>query len=147
MPNMFAMAVGMMAHDFEKQVNEIMGNIPPGMAKPEQMLKKLRNQFDRSAREMLKHPGGNLPSFEELKEARDHSPEALAELIANRAREHLANVAVCAIPMGSKAFIAALLQHGLDPNRKDSRGITPLSAAQHRPEILQMLGSDFRKNS
>ena len=141
MPNMFAMAVGMMAHDFQGQLQQMVAGLPPGMVKPGEMLKKLRSQFDRSAREMLKQSPGALPSYEELKQARDHGPEALADLVAARAPALKTDIAVCAISTAPKEFIAALLKHGLDPDREDSRGVTPLSAAQHRPEILRMLRS------
>jgi hypothetical protein len=140
-PNQFALAVGMMAHDFAEQVKELENVSLPGIPARDQLLKKFRAQFDGSARQALKGIPGGLPSFEELKQARDQCYEALAELLGLRARDHLTDIAVCAISTGPKEFIVALLKQGLDPNAKDWRGVTPLAAAEKRPDILQILNS------
>ena len=108
-----------------------------------EQIKKLRARFDRSARAMLRRsrtPG--LPSYDELKAARDKSPEALAEMLVRFAPEQITNVAVGAIANRIEPFVMALISRGLDPNARSRQGSTPLEiAALHMKgsKIYQML--------
>jgi hypothetical protein len=94
------------------------------------MLKQLAARFDHSARDLLRHSElSDRPTFEELKAARDQGPEALAELIAKRTPAMLTDVGVGAAVAEAPEFLAALLNHGLDPNATGSSGLTTLGAA------------------
>jgi hypothetical protein len=99
----------------------------------ESMMKQVRDAFDKNVRVLLKQskmPG--LPTAEELIIARDHGPEALAELIAKKTPGQLTEIGVAAAVYGLDAFLAALLNHGLDPNAPSANGGTTLrSAEQH----------------
>jgi len=107
---------------------------PGGEAKlalTDDMLNKLVESFDRSAKDILKHHDvAGRPTFEELKAARDRGPEALAELLAQRVPDQIVDIAVGSAASGSNLFIAALLKHGLNPNGIGSHGITPVAAAE-----------------
>jgi len=97
------------------------------------MMNQMRDQFDKSSRDLLKKstvPG--LPSIEELKSARDAGPEALAALIAERTPGQLTEIGIGAAVYGLERFLAALLKCGLNPNARNTAGRTTLdAAAQH----------------
>src|SRR5262245_6135303 len=109
----------------------------------DEMLNKIAERFDRSAKDILKHHTvAGRPTFEELKEARDCGPEALAELLAQRVPDQIVDIAVGCAANASNLFIAALLKHGLNPNGLSSHGITPLAAAERHGKnstIYQLL--------
>ena len=143
--NLFAAAVGMLTQRWGlRQQMESMW--PSGQAKlaiNDDMLNKLAERFDRSARDILKHhavPGH--PTFDELKAARDRGPEALAEMLAQRVPDQIVDIAVGCAASASNLFIAALLKHGLNPNGMSSHGITPLAAAERHSKnstVYQLL--------
>lgn len=127
----FPDAVGMLVMGWSRQTKKQM-QVSFGYSgvQTEDMLKQLAARFDHSARDMLRHSElSDRPTFEELKAARDEGPEALAELIARRTRAMLTDVGVGAAVAEVTEFLAALLQHGLDPKATGHRGMTPLDAA------------------
>lgn len=134
----FPRAVGLLAHDFEAVLKEMLAGQPPGIADPERLGRKMRAQFDRTARDLLQDMPGNLPSFEELIAARDNSPEALAELLASRAPAYLTPIALCTVQLGPPRFMAALLKHGVDPNTRNAQGQMLIESAQDRPEMYRV---------
>lgn len=97
------------------------------------MMKQMRAQFDKSARELLKKSGlPGLPSIEALKSARDAGPEALAALIAEKTPGKLTEIGIGAAVDGLEPFLVALLKRGLDPKAANPAGRTTLdAAAQH----------------
>jgi hypothetical protein len=97
------------------------------------ILKQMREGFDRMARDMLKKSSlAGLPTIQELKAARDQGPDALAALIADKTPSQLADIGVSATNNGLEAFLAALLKHGLDPHAPAGNGRTTLRAAEQR---------------
>ena len=95
------------------------------------ILRQMREQFDRSARDLLKKSAvSNLPAIEELKAARDQGPEALAALVAKKTPSQLTEIGIGAAVYGLEMFLAALLKHGLDPHAANPAGRTTLSAAE-----------------
>jgi hypothetical protein len=145
-PNLFAAAVGMLTQRWglRQQMESLW---PGGQAKliNDDMLIKLAERFDRSAKDILKHDSvQGHPTFDELKEARDRGPEALAEMLAQRVPDQIIDIAVGCAANASNLFIAALLKHGLNPNGRSSHGITPLAAAERHGEnstVYQLLKS------
>lgn len=91
---------------------------------------RMREQFDKAARELLKqaHVPGQ-PTFEECIAARDQGPEALAALIAARTPEQMTEIGVHAAIAGAHVFVGALFKHGLDLNAKNKDGRTTMEAA------------------
>jgi hypothetical protein len=71
-----------------------------------------------------------LPTFEELKAARDQGPAALAELVSKRTPNQLAEIGVGAATDKREIFLAELLKHGLDPNAPAFNGRTTLAVAK-----------------
>jgi hypothetical protein len=132
LPDMYSVAVGMLAQTWGAE--KLMGPAFAAMLSGglgEGMVKKLRAGMDRQARELMKHSklqGG--PTFEELKAARDGGPEQFAELLARRTPAYLGDIGVQAVGAQAEQFVAALLEHGLDPNAPDHNGQTPLSVAE-----------------
>lgn len=94
------------------------------------IMKQMRDQFDKSTRELLKKSTvAGRPTFEELKLARDQGPEALAALIAAKTPEQLTEIGGGAAVCGLEEFVSALLKHGLDPNAKSLNGRTTIDTA------------------
>jgi hypothetical protein len=108
-----------------------------------EQINELRARFDRAARTTLRRSKiAGLPSYEELKAARDKGPEALADMLMRIAPDQITDVAVGAIANRIEPFIIALIARGLDPNARSHQGPTPLEvAAMHMKgsEIYQML--------
>lgn len=87
--------------------------------------------FDLAARDFLKKSTlRNLPTFKELRAARDKGPEALAALIAKKTPAQLPEIGVSAVHLNLESFLAALLKHGLDPTARDPLGCTTLEVAE-----------------
>jgi hypothetical protein len=102
-----------------------------GESATQEMLRKLCERFDRSARDMLKHSKiPDHPDFDELKAARDAGPEALAQLLARRVPDQLTDIGVGAAATKSTLFIMALMKHGLDPKKIGCQGMSPLQTAE-----------------
>jgi hypothetical protein len=97
------------------------------------MARQMREMLDKHARDLLKKsalPG--RPSLEALKTARDQGPDALAALIAEKTPGQLTEIGVGAATVGLEAFLAALLECGLNPSAASFNGRTTLTAAaQH----------------
>lgn len=94
-------------------------------------LKRVREGFDKSARELLKKSAlSGLPALAELQAARDQGPEALAALVAAKTPDQLPAIGVDAAAVGLEDFLAALLRHGLDPNAANAVGRTTFAAAE-----------------
>ncbi len=122
MPEPFDLAIGMMAQVWNSKHEIMVGK---------ELLSQLRSNFDRMARDVLRHSTlANRPTLDELKAARDQGPEALAELLARRVPDRLPGVAVGAVTSDLDQFLLALLVRGLDPNAKDDRGVSPLGVAE-----------------
>lgn len=136
-PDTYSLAVGMLTQIWsrqqEKYVRQFSAMVGPDTAK---LLKQMQQQFDKSARDMLKNSTvSGRPTIEELKTARDQGPEALAALIAAKAPGQLTEIGVGAAVSGLKEFVAALLKHDLDPKVAGFNGLTTLdAAAQHGTE-------------
>jgi len=130
----YPIAIGMLTQNWNSKYDQsnpqfikMFGN------QTEDMMKQMREAFDKGTRDLLKQsalPG--LPSIEELKSARDAGPEALAALIAEKTPGQLTEIGIGAAVYGLEPFLAALLKCGLDPNAVNSAGRTTLdAAAQH----------------
>ena len=106
-------------------------------------MSQMREQFDKSARELLKRfVLSDLPTIEELKSARDAGPEALAQLIAKRTPGQLTEIGVGAATPGLGDFLAVLLKCGLNPNVNSTQGWSAFKAAEtHGPhsKVYQLL--------
>jgi hypothetical protein len=131
-PDMYPIAVTMLTQvwnrEYEQQL-ETMSKMSGRDASS--MISKLRDGFDRSARDFLKQSKlPNLPTIDELKAARDQGPDALAELIAKRTPGQLAEIGIGVANAGVESFLAALLKHGLEPNAPNTQGYTTLKAAE-----------------
>jgi hypothetical protein len=117
----------------------------------DEQTKQLRARFDRAARTMLRRsklPG--LPSYEELKAARDKGPEALADMLMRFAPDQITNVAVGAIANRNEPFVSALIAKGLDPDARSAQGATPLEvAAMHMKgsKVYQLLKERSSQNT
>jgi hypothetical protein len=130
--DMYPLAVQMMTKtwtgEHEKQIEEfskILGGKTDGMLKQFQTAQdKVARQFYKSSR--LK----GLPTFEELKAARDQGPAALAELVSKKSPGQLAQIGVAAANDKLESFLAELLKNGLDPNAPDFHGRTTLETAK-----------------
>ena len=133
LPDMYPLAINMLAHiwkpEYEQQIQMLAKMF--GKGKEEQMVKQMREGFDRSARDFLKKSElPNLPTIEELKAARDQGPEALAALVAKKTPAQMTDIGIAAANGGIESFLAALFKHGLEPNVPDSRGLTILQIAE-----------------
>jgi hypothetical protein len=130
-PDHYAIAVHMLTQMWSERYQETLAQLTKMMGAAQgDILKQLRDGFDKSARGFLKKcPSAGVPAFEELIAARDQGPEALAVFIAGRTPEKLAEVGVVAAESGLVTFLAALLKHGLDPKAPNVMGRTPLDAA------------------
>lgn len=96
------------------------------------LLKNTLASFDKSASNLLKKSKlPNPPTFEELKSARDQSPDALAALIAEKTPAQLTDLGIIAANNNLADFLAALLKYGLDPTAASAAGQTTLAAAAH----------------
>jgi len=127
----FPHAIGMLVMRWSRQTRKQM-QVSFGYSgqQVEGMLKQLAAQFDQSAKNLLRHSElADRPTYEELKAARDAGPEALAEIIAKRTPAMLTDVGVGAAVAEVTEFLAALFNHGLDPNATGRRGQTTLEAA------------------
>ncbi len=130
-PDMYAMAVAMLAHIWKPEYEEQIETFSKMFAKDTNMMGKLREGFDRGARDILKKSQlPNLPTLEELKAARDQGPEALAALVAKKTQAQMTDIGIAAAQAGIELFLAALFQQGLDPSAPDSRGLTILQIAE-----------------
>jgi hypothetical protein len=129
----FPIAISMLMKRWDgeqEKMAQVFSERLPGQ-KSDDLLKQLRSGFDRAAKDFLKQsqlPG--LPSFEELKTARDAGPDALAVLLIQRAATQLGSIADGAIHSKMGVFIAALLANGLDPNTLNQHGQSILSVAE-----------------
>jgi hypothetical protein len=143
----FGLAIGDLAHSWilPEQLGTMFGATTLAELKQNrsEQIKQLRLRHDRAARTMLRRsrlPG--LPSYEELKAARDQGPEALADMLMRFAPDQITNVAVGAIANRNEPFALALIARGLDPNARSRQGATPLEvAAMHMKgsKVYQML--------
>ncbi len=130
-PDMYAMAVSMLAHIWKPEYEEQIKIFSKIAGKREDLLGRLRDGFDRGARDVLKKSQlPNLPTLEELKAARDQGPEALAVLVAQRTPAQITDIGMAVAQAGIEPFLAALFKQGLDPNAPDSRGLTILQIAE-----------------
>jgi hypothetical protein len=118
-PDMYAVAVGVLSQVWNRQYGLDQNSF----------LKTMHTRFDRTARDLLKKSKlPDLPTFEELKSARDSGPEALANLLAKRTPDQLVAIANGAVSTRLESFLAALLRH-VDPMQPDSDGRTLLDTA------------------
>jgi len=127
-PDTFPRAIDSLTHGWKKRYVEQMIALAaarsPG-GNREHVLKIMKEVYDGGAAELLKRSViDNVPTIEELKAARDRGPDALAALIAARAPEQLMAVGVYAVNSHLDDFLAALFEHGLDPNETDRHGWT-----------------------
>jgi len=134
MPDDYPIAINMLTQTWNSKYDQSNAAFAKMFGKDTgDMMKRMRDQFDKSARELLKKsalPG--LPSIDELKSARDAGPEALAALIAEKTPGQLTEIGIGAAVYGLEPFLAALLKRGLDPNAANPAGRTTLAAAaQH----------------
>jgi hypothetical protein len=126
----FLIAVGMLTQEWGRQMQMNLGAFG-ALVGSNDMMKKLRASSERIARDALKGSGlPGLPSFDELKRARDQGPDALAELLVRRTPDQITDIGITAAANQVEDFIAALLRHGLDPNARNINGTTPLKTAQ-----------------
>ena len=133
LPDMYPVAITMLTHIWKPEYGQQFQTLSKmfGKFKEVDMLKQMREGFDRGARDMLKQSKlPNLPTIEELKAARDQGPEAMAELIAKKTPAQMTQIGVSVAQAGIESFLAALFKHGLGPNAPDSRGITTLQIAE-----------------
>ena len=149
----FSMAIGMLIKCWDGEqakMAQILSERFPGQIKGD-LLKQLRSGFDRGAKDFFKQSQlPDLPSFEELKVARDAGPDALAALLVKRTPTQLGSIADGAIHSKLEIFIAALLAHGMDPKTLNQHGESILSAAERLvPDspIYQRLKSAAEKKS
>jgi hypothetical protein len=150
----FVMAVAMLTQSWgsEKLMDPALLAIMPGAPSVADMLKRIIAGLDRQAHKLLESSNlPNRPTFEELKTARDHGAEALADLLAQRTPARLPEIGINAAGAGAEQFVAALLRHGLDPNapNPNGNGMTALQAAERHgttSRIYQLLktASDLR---
>jgi hypothetical protein len=131
-PDMYPIAIGFLTQIWSAGQNEI-ARVYAEMFKQsaDVALKKVSENFDRGARDLLKKSTiSNLPTFEELKAARDQGPAALAEFIAKKTPDQMTDIGVGAASLGLADFVAALLKAGLNPNAANAQGRTTLNAAE-----------------
>ena len=123
LPDTYSIAVGMLAQVWNSEY----GFTRDSQGDP--FMKRLRTQFDRTARDLLKKSKlPKLPTLEELKLARDSGPEALAKFLAINTPDQLTEIASGAVVSGLESFLAALLKH-VDPTVPDAAGRTLLETA------------------
>jgi hypothetical protein len=90
-----------------------------------------------------------LPTFDELKKARDAGPDAFAKLLIKRAPSQLGNIADNAIGSKYETFVAALLANGLSPHEKNQHGEPLLAVAERHAKdtpIYTMLKAAVEKS-
>jgi hypothetical protein len=132
LPDMYPIAVTMLTQVWNRQYEEQLETMSKMFGRDaSSMIEKLRDGFDRSARDFLKKSKlPNLPTIEELKAARDQGPDALAALVAKRTPAQLAEIGIGVANAGVESFLAALFKHGLEPNAPNAQGYTTLQAAE-----------------
>jgi hypothetical protein len=131
-PDMYPVAISMLTQLWSKKHEEAV-DVYSRMSglDAETVSRKMVEGFDLAAGGLLKKSTvRGLPTIEELLAARNDGPEALAELLAKRTPEQLANIGAIAATHGATDFVAALLKRGLDPNAPNEQGVTTLSAAE-----------------
>jgi len=135
LPDSYPIAINMLTQTWNSQYDQS----SPATAKMFTMfgkdagdiMKQMRDQFDKSARDLLKKSTvSGLPTIEELKAARNAGPDALAALIAEKTPGQVTEIGIGAAVYGLEPFLAALLKHGLDPNAANAQGRTTLAAAE-----------------
>lgn len=151
--DMFSMAIGMLTKCWDGEQEKMAETFGKMLAatgqKSDGLLKKLRSQLDRGAKDMLKQSQlTDCPTFEELKAARDAGPDALAELIVNRVPSQLGSIADGAIQSKLEAFVSALLARGMDPNTKNQHNQSLYDVAQRHGNaaICQLFKSALGKS-
>jgi hypothetical protein len=149
-----AMAVGMLTKRWDPQTADQAEAFEALSAKAggtgQDLLQQLNAGFDKAARTFLKQskqPG--LPTYNELKSARDNGPEALAKFVAQRAPDQLTEVGVEAAACRFVPFVEALIKVGLDSNAPSFNGRTALSVAEQthgrNSKIYQLLEAASKK--
>src|ERR1022692_296205 len=134
LPDMFPLAIGMLTQIWSDKHTETVEVYSKMFGQSgDAVLKKMLDGFDKAARDLLKKSTvPNLPTFDELKSARDQGPEALAELIAKRTPGQLIEIGVGAAVYGLESFLAALLKRGPDRNAANAQGRTTLNAGEQQ---------------
>jgi hypothetical protein len=127
--DMFPLAIGSLTQpwspSFQESAQRYEGEFSPSL------IKQVHTMVDKTAQRFYKDSKlADLPTFEELKAARDAGPEVLAALLAKRTPSQLTAIGIVAANAGTADFLAALLKFGLNPNAGDFRGLTTLQAAE-----------------
>ncbi len=126
-PIIFTHAVCMLIQgwlpEFNARMNENYGD------DAEVQKRKLLDASDALASKSLAFAKG-VPSFDEIKSARDAGPDAMAALIAKQFPETLTTFGALAAKVRMECFLEALLKQGLNPNKADGLGRITLQLAE-----------------